>query len=742
MSESEDVNNNDIKEEDISEVCVVVAGSVDSGKCFAERTKIMLSTGKITNVEDIKVGDLLMGDNSKPRKVLETHTGKGMLYEIIPNNRERYFVNGEHILSLKYSSVGDKKQYLKKFFDKHGISINDNVVNISVKQFISLDKKYQLMLKWYRKLIEFEPKKVNINPYYYGIWLGNILNNNNNNNNIFRQSIENYVSNYKNGYTSILDEFKYNSKNIRLQVLSGIIDSNEYNQNMDNKYCIQITESKCNNLITDIIYLSMSLGYECDNITTHKEHYLHIYGKEDIPSLFVKNIKPFYSHDNLETNISIVEYKIDKYYGFETDGNHRFLLGDFSVAHNSTFLGVMVNKELDDGNGLARKQIAKHPHEIVSGKTSDTVSHTTMISPYKRIIYVDLCGHEKYLRTTISGLTGYFPDYGILIVAANRGILRMTKEHLGLYLYLEIPFIVLIARVDIAPKGIYDRTIKTLNKILKKYKKKPIFINNIEEQKLDKDKQQNIINGNMVKVKKYANTLQSNKFIVPIISVSNKTGYYLEVVKELLGNLKPRKLWEDIDYSIFYIDTVYKPKGIGFVVAGTLKGKSFNVNSDMYLGPYDNKFIKVKIWSIHNNTRTSIPYIMNKRHGCLAFRVYDKKIKLERSKINKGVIMISDLEKAKNICYKFKAEIKILHHSTFITEKFESVVHCNTVKQMARIILDEKQNLKTGDMAQVSFIFKHKPEFIEEGSNFVFREGTTRGIGTVKKIVPLGDEDK
>ena len=32
------------------------------------------------------------------------------------------------------------------------------------------------------------------------------------------------------------------------------------------------------------------------------------------------------------------------------------------------------------------------------------------------VTFVDLAGHERYLKTTMFGLTGYAPDYAMLIV--------------------------------------------------------------------------------------------------------------------------------------------------------------------------------------------------------------------------------------------------------------------------------------------------------------------------------------
>ncbi len=40
----------------------------------------------------------------------------------------------------------------------------------------------------------------------------------------------------------------------------------------------------------------------------------------------------------------------------------------------------------------------------------------------KIITLIDLCGHHKYLKTTIFGLTGYSPDFAMLVVSANTGL--------------------------------------------------------------------------------------------------------------------------------------------------------------------------------------------------------------------------------------------------------------------------------------------------------------------------------
>lgn len=40
----------------------------------------------------------------------------------------------------------------------------------------------------------------------------------------------------------------------------------------------------------------------------------------------------------------------------------------------------------------------------------------------KLVTFIDLAGHQKYLKTTIFGLTGYKPHFAMLVVAANMGV--------------------------------------------------------------------------------------------------------------------------------------------------------------------------------------------------------------------------------------------------------------------------------------------------------------------------------
>src|SRR5688500_3700770 len=79
----------------------VIYGPMFSGKCHGKGTMILMYNGEIKPVEEIMEGEVLMGDDSNPRKVLSLTKGPGGFVDISPQFGEPYRVNDVHVLSLK-----------------------------------------------------------------------------------------------------------------------------------------------------------------------------------------------------------------------------------------------------------------------------------------------------------------------------------------------------------------------------------------------------------------------------------------------------------------------------------------------------------------------------------------------------------------------------------------------------------------------------------------------------------------
>jgi elongation factor 1-alpha len=425
-----------------------------------------------------------------------------------------------------------------------------------------------------------------------------------------------------------------------------------------------------------------------------------------------------------------VKYKrIGKWVGITVDGDHKVILKDYIITHNSSLIGVLKTGKLDDGRGSARKIIMKHNHELETGRTSAiTMTPISLNNDKKVVTLIDLAGHEKYLKTTVFGLNGYFVDYGIVIVDCNRGITRMTKEHLGILLYLKIPFMVLLTKIDMAPEQQLQRTKRILRKLLKikLFNTRAYFINQEEKKATDE------INTLLIN-----NTISTQ--IIPILQISNKTGHNIENVKNIMGILKPRVHWDKNKFNgtLVHVDSNFEVKGIGLVFSGTVKGDPVITNGKYWIGPVNNKFYNIKARSLHNNRRQIVDKVENGEIVCIAIRFLGKD-SFERKQIKKGLMIFSDKSFEENVVRKFKANIRILNHSTTLRNNYTPIIHCNCTRQSAKLrLLDGNKEtvLRAGESATVMFEFLTRNEYLEVGNSFFFLDGKTKGMGNIIKLL-------
>jgi len=146
----------------------LILGPMFAGKCLAKDTPILMHDGTIKMVQDIRVGDVLMGDDSTGRNVLGTCRGESELFKVTPSIGDAYVVNKDHILSLKCSYT--PKKYIGK---PHTRYQKGKVENICVRDYIQESKTFKSYYKGYRVKVDFEEKPVPLDPYILGVWLGN-----------------------------------------------------------------------------------------------------------------------------------------------------------------------------------------------------------------------------------------------------------------------------------------------------------------------------------------------------------------------------------------------------------------------------------------------------------------------------------------------------------------------------------------------------------------------------------------
>lgn len=189
----------------LPDATILCLGRRRSGKSVIKGEKVLMFDGSIKNVEDIKCGELVMGDDSTPRTVLETHSGIDKMYKITNRRGESYTVNSHHIISLIYTGKKnlrdrkDKNGYQIVWFNKYKCKldyktfsykdgnkedaynkakefldklVDDRKVDIPILDFLKLSKKYRNNLLGYQVPIQFPEKDVPIDPYMIGYWLG------------------------------------------------------------------------------------------------------------------------------------------------------------------------------------------------------------------------------------------------------------------------------------------------------------------------------------------------------------------------------------------------------------------------------------------------------------------------------------------------------------------------------------------------------------------------------------------
>ncbi|EXJ84416.1 hypothetical protein A1O3_05083 [Capronia epimyces CBS 606.96] len=403
-------------------------------------------------------------------------------------------------------------------------------------------------------------------------------------------------------------------------------------------------------------------------------------------------------------------------------------------AGKSTLLGVLVKGNLDDGRGKARVNLFRHKHEIESGRTSsvgmeimgfdtggEVVTSTVPgrsltwgeigTRSAKVITFTDLAGHEKYLRTTVFGLLSSAPNYCLLMVAANNGLIGMSKEHLGIALALNVPVMVVITKIDICPPNILQETITQLTRILKSpgARKIPIFIKTHEDTVLT------------------ATQFVSQR-ICPIFQVSNVTGECLDLVRTFLNILPHHGHYDSEAPFEFHVNDTFSVPFIGTVVAGVVKSGVIHVGDTVLVGPDSlGQFQTTSIRSIERK-RIQVPACSAGQSASLALK------RIRRKDVRKGMVVLPKVEIPPKVYREFVAEVLILSHATTIRPKYQAMLHVGPVSQTCAVVEIDREFIRTGDRANVAFRFVQRPEFLSVGERILFREGKTKGLGIVKSL--------
>lgn len=391
----------------------------------------------------------------------------------------------------------------------------------------------------------------------------------------------------------------------------------------------------------------------------------------------------------------------------------------------STLVGSLVTGDADDGDGDTRAFLDVQPHEVERGLSADLSygvygfdddgpvrvrnphrkdERASVVESADRVVsFVDTVGHEPWLSTTIRGLVGQKLDYGLLTVAADDGPTETTREHIGVLLATELPTIVAITKTDLVDDERVAEVERDVERLLRNTGRSPLPV---ERHGVD------------AAVEEIGDT------VVPIVRTSAVTLDGLGVLDELFERL-PKTTAASGPFRM-YIDRTYKVTGVGAVASGTVKSGTVESGDTLLLGPFqDGEFREVEVRSIEMH--------YHEVDRAQAGRIVGIALKgVREAAIDRGMVLLP-ADADPNPVREFEAEVMVLNHPTRIDAGYEPVVHLETIGEAARFDPNDGQ-LLPGDTGETSVRFKFQPYLVEEGQRFVFREGSSKGVGTVTSV--------
>lgn len=343
-----------------------------SGKTETAGTEVVMYDGSLKKIEDIKVGDQVMGPDSTPRTVLETHACEDDSYYIHQKHGLDYTVNSKHILHLKEDKFGYSENYYG-YNKKNG----QNILEISAEDYVnetSAGRKKRLygyrVNGW-----DLPNQDLPIDPYIFGTWLGD----GDSNGTILTSADKEIVNSWKRyakeidcDFNKLKSKYRYslkgkevhnnvllhnlkklnvlNNKHIpdiymkgsrqqRLELLAGLIDTDGYLNSRKTQFEITL---KTNSFAEQIRDLAWSLGFR----TTFHQRIVKGFGREEvtisidlhtIPTRVERKKAPKIEvrQDMRRGRIKVTKGEKMKFYGFYLDGDHLYLHKDGTVVHNS-----------------------------------------------------------------------------------------------------------------------------------------------------------------------------------------------------------------------------------------------------------------------------------------------------------------------------------------------------------------------------------------------------------------------
>ncbi len=363
-----------------------------SGKCLGRDTPVLMADGTIRAVQDVKVGDQLLGPDGAARNVLSTAMGREELYRVIPKKGMSYVCNASHIVSFRKTPGSDAMTLA----NGERIEADADIVNINVEVFAASNKTARHGLKgWRAEKLEFpvQHEDLLIDPYLLGCWLGDGTQNrfaiskpecemvkawkaaaehfgyevvetrgsggcptwtivSREHGNLYLMQLDSYRLRER---KHIPHDYKVAPAAARLELLAGMIDSDGHMSHAGFDWI-----SKSRELAEDFVFVCRSVGLAAYVVPVRKgiatTGFMGDYWRVSISgdcSIIPCRDKPApvrrQKKRHLVHGIRVEPIGEGDYFGFEIDGDHLFLLGDFTVTHNTITAMMLIHESLKKG---------------------------------------------------------------------------------------------------------------------------------------------------------------------------------------------------------------------------------------------------------------------------------------------------------------------------------------------------------------------------------------------------------
>lgn len=379
----------------IETLSVLVLAPPGTGKCLAPHEKVRMADGSVGLNGDLRVGSQVMGPDGKPRNVLFANRGYGPMYRIKPNKGRSWECNGDHILVLRKSrqplkglerevtvdewltwNAWQKSEWKlfraeMEFAERKNPAIDPYFVGLLLGDGTTTDKigihtadkkiaeHAYAMAEAYGLQVRPEYQEGNAS-IFYAITAGNTKGMPRKGKNPLRDQIFDTGLRASCGNKSIPAEYKMGSRETRLHLLAGIIDTDGSYDRKGKGYDIV---SKSEQLIEDVAFVARSLGLAaypapCEKTATNTGAtgtYHRVFISGDVTIIPVRLDRRVPQRRMMNKEVTNVGFDIEpigdgEWHGIIIDGDHRFLLDDLTVTHNTAAFVVPSILETDDSS--------------------------------------------------------------------------------------------------------------------------------------------------------------------------------------------------------------------------------------------------------------------------------------------------------------------------------------------------------------------------------------------------------